>query len=151
MNKFLEWINSENNINEMAFSRAELKEKLEKQSKTLMQHILCLMSFEEKSNWDKTVANILDDIYELYKIKAHKKYLTKETILDTLLYGPYEDIDEDWIEKEVKILSKKGMKIFKIPSFKEIEYVYIELLKITLNGNISKSNVINIIKDINEI
>ena len=151
MNKFLEWINSENNINEMAFSRAELKEKLEKQSKPLMQLILCLMSFKEKSNWDKTVANILDGIYELYKIKAHKKYLTQETILDTLLYGPYEDIDEDWIEKEVNVLSKKGMKIFKIPSFKEIEYVYIELLKITLNGNISKSNVINIIKDINEI
>ena len=146
MNKFLEWINSENNINEMAFTRAELKEKLEKQSKPLMQHILCLMSFEEKSNWDKTVANILDDIYELYKIKAHKKYLTKETILDSLLYGPYEDTDDDWIKEEVKVLSKKGMKIFKIPSFKEIEYIYILLINETLNGNISKSNVIKTIK-----
>ena len=146
MNKFLEWKNSENNINEMAFTRAELKEKLEKQSKPLMQHILCLMSFEEKSNWDKTVANILDDIYELYKIKAHKKYLTKETILDSLLYGPYEDTDDDWIKEEVKVLSKKGMKIFKIPSFKEIEYIYILLINETLNGNISKSNVIKTIK-----
>ena len=143
---FKEWMKEQESLNEMAFTRAELKEKLEKQSKPLMQHILCLMSFEEKSNWDKTVANILDDIYELYKIKAHKKYLTKETILDSLLYGPYEDIDEDWIKEEVKVLSKKGMKIFKIPSFKEIEYIYILLINETLNGNISKSNVIKTIK-----
>jgi hypothetical protein len=143
---FKEWEKEQESLNEMAFTRAELKEKLEKQSKPLMQHILCLMSFEEKSNWDKTVANILDDIYELYKIKAHKKYLTKETILDSLLYGPYEDTDDDWIKEEVKVLSKKGMKIFKIPSFKEIEYIYILLINETLNGNISKSNVIKTIK-----
>lgn len=105
---FKEWVKEQDSLNEMAFTRAELKEKLEKQSKPLMQHILCLMSFEEKSNWDKTVANILDDIYELYKIKAHKKYLTKETILDSLLCGPYEDTDYDWIKEEVKVLSKKA-------------------------------------------
>lgn len=133
-------------LNEMAFSRAEIKEKLESWTPSLMDHILCLMSFKEDSNWNKTVTNILVNINNLYKLKAHKKYISKETILDTMLYGPFEDIDDDWIEKDVKKLSKKGMKINRIPTFKEIEIVYNKLLDKALNDDFDKIDILKIIK-----
>lgn len=133
-------------INEMAFSRAEIKEKLESWTYSLMDHVLCLMSFKEDSNWNKTVTNILVNINNLYKIKAHRKYISRETILDTMLYGPFEDSDEEWIEKDVKKLSKKGMKIEKIPSFKEIEIVYEKLIDKALTDDFTKSDVLRIIK-----
>lgn len=133
-------------INEMAFSRAEIKEKLESWTYSLMDHVLCLMSFKEDSNWNKTVTNILVNINNLYKIKAHRKYISKETVLDTMLYGPFEDSDEEWIEKDVKKLSKKGMKIEKIPSFKEIEIVYEKLIDKALTDDFNKSDILRIIK-----
>lgn len=133
-------------LNEMAFSRAEIKEKLESWTYSLMDHVLCLMSFKEDSNWNKTITNILVNINNLYKIKAHRKYISKETILDTMLYGPFEDSDEEWIEKDVKKLSKKGMKIEKIPSFKEIEMVYVKLIDKALTDDFNKSDILRIIK-----
>ena len=146
MGKFIDWMNQKE-INEMAFSRAEIKEKLEQHTYSLMDHVLCLMAFKEDSNWNKTVTNILVSIGNLYKIKSHRKYLTKETILDTMLYGPFEDIDDEWIEKDVKKLSKKGMKIEKIPTFKEIENVYTKLIELSLHENFNKQLVLKIIKN----
>ena len=148
MQTYREWYNSRESstLNEMAFSRAEIKEKLESWTYSLMDHILCLMSFKEDSNWNKTVTNILVNINNLYKIKAHRKYISKESILDTMLYGPFEDTDEEWIEKEVKKLSKKGMKIQKIPSFSEIEYIYEKILEKSLTEDFNKSDILKIIK-----
>lgn len=148
MQKFSDWYEDQENqkLNEMAFSRAEIKEKLESWTYSLMDHILCLMSFKEDSNWNKTITNILVNINNLYKIKAHRKYISKETILDTMLYGPFEDSDEEWIEKDVKKLSKKGMKIDKIPTFKEIEAIYDKLIDKSLTDDFNKSDILKIIK-----
>lgn len=154
MGAFAEWLKEKEadklhdlSINEMAFSRAEIKEKLEQWTHPLMDHILCLMSFKEESNWNKTVTNILVNINNLYKIKAHRKYLSKETILDTMLYGPFEDTDDEWIEKDVIKLSKKGMKINKIPTFKEIELIYEKLVHLALNDNFNKADILKLIKN----
>ena len=44
----------------MAFKRAELIEKIDKQNVSLMEHILCLLSLNEISNWDNTLSNIIN-------------------------------------------------------------------------------------------
>ena len=49
-------------------------------------------------------------------------------------------------EKDVKKLSKKGMKIEKIPSFKEIEIVYEKLIDKALTDDFNKSDILRIIK-----
>ena len=62
----------------MEFKRAELIEKIDKQNIPLMEHTLCLLSLNEISNWDNTLANIINYLSELYDIKSHRQYMTKK-------------------------------------------------------------------------
>jgi len=55
----------------MVFKRAILLEKIDKQNMPLMEHALCLIGLGEILNWDKTTANIINYLTELYDIKEH--------------------------------------------------------------------------------
>lgn len=149
MNNFIEYLKTSNiDLNEMAFKRAEFIEKIDKQSTPLMEHTLCLLALNEISNWDSTVSNIINYISELYDIKSHRQYMTKKELMNILLYKPFKDSDEEWIERKVKRISKsKNMKIYRIPSFAEIEYFYSSILDEVQDG-ISRDKVKNILNTI---
>lgn len=149
MNNFIEYLKTPNiDLNEMTFKRAELIEKIDKQSIPFMEHILCLLSLNEISNWDNTVANIINYLSELYDIKSHRQYMTKKDLMNILLYKPFKDSDEEWIERKIKRISKsKNMKIYRVPTFAEIDDFYSSLLDEIQDG-IGRDNVKNILNTI---
>lgn len=89
-------------LNEMVFKRAILLEKIDKQNIPLMEHALCLIGLGEILNWDKTTANIINYLTELYDIKEHRQYMKKDDLMDILFYNPYKDSDEEWIQLKLK-------------------------------------------------
>lgn len=136
-------------LNEMAFNRSQLLKKIDEQNVPLMEHTLCLFCFGEISNCDKTVAHIINSIAELYDIKEHRKYLSKKDLLDILLYNPYEDSDEEWIELKAKRLSKsKNMKIKSTTTFAELQEFYSEVLEFVSSGGLYGTDVQKILNKI---
>ena len=132
---------------EMAFKRGQLIKKIDEQNVPLLEHTLCIMSFGEVSNWDKTIAHIINSLSELYDIKDHRKYMTKRDLLDILLYDPYKDSDEEWISLKLKRLSKsKNMTIKYTPTFKEIESFYSKIIDFVFDGGLYGTDVQKILK-----
>lgn len=132
----------------MAFKGAELIEKIDKQNMPLMEHTLCLLSLNEISNWDNTLANIINYLSELYDIKSHRQYMTKKDLMNILLYKPFKDSDEEWIKRKIKRISKsKSTKIYRIPTFVKIDNFYSSLLDEVSDG-ISRDKVKNILNSI---
>lgn len=133
---------------EMAFKRNQLLKKIDEQNVPLLEHTLCIMSFGEVSNWDKTIAHIINSLSELYDIKDHRRYMTKDDLLDILLYDPYKDSDEEWIERKLKRLSSsKNMKIKYIPTFKELELFYSKIIDSVFTGGLYGTDVQKILKN----
>ena len=149
MKEFLDYVNSNKiDLNEMAFKKAELIEKIDKQNVPLMEHTLCLLSLNEISNWYNTISNIINYLNGLYETKFHKQFMEKKMLMNILLYKPFKDTDDEWIEVKIKRISKsKSMKIHRIPSFNEIVDFY-DLLLSDIGSEFDRNKIKNILKTI---
>jgi len=120
---------SENNILEMAFDRKQLMNKITDQSLPLLNHILNILYFQTYSDWDQTIADIYERIYDLIKIKKHRKLLDEKKLFELLFEKPFvdgdeEDTDQCLIDDVYAKEKSKKMKVKHIPTYKEVEKIY---------------------------
>lgn len=105
--KSLEEFIYNSNLLEMAFNRKQLIDKIKSHDNSIMEHTLNILFFQQFSDWDQTLADIINIFAGYYTVKQNKNIMTNQIFLDNWLNIPYKDINDDWIEKMSKLHQKR--------------------------------------------
>ena len=152
LKEILEKILFENPLCEMAYDRKTLLNEFRNQAFPLYEHILSILAFQQYSEWDQTIKDIINRLIKILLIKQNRKWIkTKENLKKLLFEEPILDDNKkqtnETIKEMTKLLSKeKQLDIRYIPNIDELENIYDKLIdKIWNKKSVDRDNIRKII------